>query len=619
MVACILAAAAARVLAVGDVWEGYTGLEAMMLQDVRWWTHRYGPAGQVLGNAWFHLAVVLLVASLAAPDPHLPPTRRVVGLRVVTLCALGLVLAEGRSHVASPAIPFLLAGLALLVATRRGALPSWQVALGAWVITSRVGWPSRVFARWHEDPLPPCMPPTEALAELAPACIAFQFCVALALSAGKETPHVGLRRLAAVWAIGSALDTAIEVAIGHGLAQRETWTAWVVAWSVIAQGVAGLTALALAASGYRSLREVLFQDELDLRYGRAAIAAVFGLAMLAPVLTRHPIPGDVGDAAFDGLREVPEVVTPSASPEWNHRVAGAETIVIAERWGTFHDATTGRRVRDFGGEVYGVITDRDALVSDFTRVAIELLQLGAFQVHWALPLAVDDRAVGAIPTRFAIGGIARRQLVFANVSAFLASPPTWPTDVPPTDATLHFAADALEDHTPLRALMSAPASNAYRILVNWEELHYRTVGRRWPPRGPRNPLSQLFQDSARTMLARLWPLLAGLVLAYAALRRSVARDLAHLERELRSGLWLRSSEPGDAGLPRFPPWVPIEEAQLVRVEGSPYRDAFRVRAATVSAARDCALLHLQSMHRVGTAYAGVLLVFMVAVALAMAR
>lgn len=623
IVTFVLAAVITRVLAIGDVWDGYTAIPAMALQSVRWWTFRLGWAGEVIGNPWVYFGVVLLVASLAVPESHgpKPPRWRVFGLRAVTLCALSCVAAEPHRTLHLGAIPVGLGGAALLLATRRCALPSWQVALGAWVITCRMGATTRVFAGWHEAHLPPCMPPSETMAELAPACVAFQLSAALALLADKAAPHAGLRRLAAVWALFAALDTGIEVAVGHGLTQREPWTAWVLTWSVLAQAVACCTVVAVAASAYGSLRAALFREELDPRFGgRAASAAVFGLAMLAPVLARHPLPWDVNDASFDALGEVRGVTSLRAAPSLHLPMRAARPIVIANPWGSLHDAQTGTYLLEFTGLEYGVIMDQDATISDFTRVATRVIGGGAREVRWALPRAIDDPTVAAIPARYAIRSFAERQLLYTNVSAFLASPNGWHSNDPPTESTLHLVAEALGDETRLRTLLEAPPESSYRILFNRDDLHngYRA---RQPPRVTRNPRSQVFRDSAHTIAARLWPLLAGLVLGYLAFLVSIQRDLAQLRRERSAGQWLRTAEPfaANPSVPRLPPWIPADEAQLVRLDGSPYRATGMARAATEAAAREHVRLCREGLHHVGAAHVGVLLVFLVAVTVAAVR
>jgi hypothetical protein len=620
MVAFVLAAVVTRVLAIGDVWDGYSAHDAMALQSVRWWTYSLGWAGEVVGNPWVYFGVVLVVASLAVPEAQVPnpPRWRVLGLRAVTICALACVAAEPHRDIPYRAIPVCLGGLALLIATRRGALPSWQVALGAWVLTSRMGWTTRVFARWHEAQLAPCMPPPETLAELAPACVAFHLSAALALLSDKAAPHAGLRRLAAVWALFAALDTGIEVAVGHGLTQREPWTAWVFTWSVLAQALACCAVVAIAAAAYESLRAALFREELDPRFGgRASIAAVFGLCMLAPVLARHPLPWDVNDAAFDALGDVPDVTSLRAAPWLDLPMRGARPILIADSWGSLHDAQTGSHLHEFTGLAYGVIMDQDATISDFTRVATRVIGGGARELHWALPRAIDDPTVAAIPSRYAIRGFAERQLVYTNVSAFLASPNGWHSNDPPAEGSLHLVAEALGDETRLGALLEAPPESSYRVLFNPDDL-YNYYRARQPPRVARNPLSQVFRDSAHTMTARLLPLLAGLVLAYLAFLASIARDLAQLRRERSAGQWLRSAEPfaANPSVPRLPPWIPADEAQFVRLDGSPYRATGMARAATEAAAREHVRLCREGLLHVGAAYVGALLVFLVAVMVA---
>lgn len=614
-VAYVLAAVAARVLAIGDVWSGYTVVDAMVLYDLGWWVDQLGRACAVIGNPWAYFGLVLAVTSLAVREPQFPKPAawRVTSLRAAVLCALACVVCEPTGGVRFNSVPILLGGVALLLATRRGNLPSWQVALGAWVLTSRMGLTTRVFAQWHEYHLPSCMTPPPTLAELAPACVAFQLSSGLALWTGRGSRHAGLRRLAAVWALFSALDTATEVAVGHALTQREPWTAWMTTWSFVAQAVACCAALTLATLAYRSLRAALHEDLDPQLGGRAAIAAVFGFAMLAPVLTRHPLPWDVNNVGFDSLGDVPDVTSLRAAPDLHPRLNGARTILIASPSGLL-DAETGRNVRELQEVEYGVIMDQRATVSDFTHVARRLLYAGVFHVYWALPAAVDQEAVGAIPARYAVRGFAQRQLVYANVSAFVASPHAWNGSESLADPTLHLISEALEDHTPLRAYADASVDGGYRILVNLDDL-YLPRPPRWPPRVTLNPLRRVFRDSAHTMAARLFPFLAGVVLGYAAFLLSVQRDLARLRREQHSGQWLRSSEPLsiDPGVPCFPPWITPDDAQLVRVDGSPYRGATVARAATMRSAREHVRLRMQGMHHVGVVYVGVTLAFLVVV------
>jgi hypothetical protein len=623
VLAYVGAAATARVLAIGDALDANTAVAMMSLHDPDWWPFPFHWISILITDPGVYVGALLLAASLALPlgDRETLPRWRVRVLRALTLGAVAysaLRLSSSSTRV----LPTLLGGVALLLATRHGRLPTWRVALGTWVLTSNIGWVARVIARWHEYDFHSCMPPPPTLETLAPACVAFQVSAALALWGDKPAPHRGLRRVAAIWALFSALDTGMEAAVGHGLTEREPWTAWVLTWSFVAQGVAGVTLLALAVSAYGSLRATLFRAELDSRMGSKAVTALmFAMAMLAPILARHPIPWDAGAVGFEALEGMTGVTSPMASPAQEDSWERPGAVLIVAPSGALHDAESGRPVSEFTSREYGLIMDQSATVSDFTRVALEMLGKGVSEVHWTLPVAFDERAVGAIPARYAIRGIAARQLVHANVSAFRASEYPWRTYVTPPDPWVHRVHEALQDRTRLSTLPDSHWEDGYQVVVHPYDAEASYLSTTPPSNHLPNPLLRLFRESAHTMGARLVPLLGGLLLAYLAFISSLARDLLRLRREHQNGEWQDTTRQltVDAALPRFPPWISVEDARLSRMDGAPYRESCVARAATLKSVREHLSQRLPSMHLTGGVYVGAIVSFVAAVMLAAAR
>ncbi len=609
-------AATARVLAIGDALDANTAVAMMSLHDPDWWPFPFHWISILITDPGVYVGALLLAASLALPlgDRETLPRWRVRVLRALTLGAVAYS-ALRLSGSGTRVLPTLLGSVALLLATRHGQLPTWRVALSTWVLTSQMGWVARVVARWHEYDYHSCISPPPTLAQLAPACVAFQVSAALALWADKPAPHRGLRRVAAIWALFSALDTGMEAAVGHGLTEREPWTAWVLTWSFVAQGVAGVTLLALAVSAYGSLRATLSRAELGSHVGSNALKAfVFAMAMLAPVLARHPIPWDAGAVGFEALRGMTGVTSPVASPAQADTWSEPAAILIVAPSGALHDAESGRPVSEFTSSDYGLIMDQSATVSDFTRVALEMLGKGVSEVHWALPVAFDERAVGAIPTRYAIRGIAARQLVYANVSAFRASKYPWRVYTTPADPRVHRVHEALQDRTLLTALPDSTWEDGYQVVVHPYDAEASDLLTTPPPNHLPNPLLRLFRESAHTMGARLVPLLGGLWLAYLAFISSVARDLLRLRREHRKGEWQDTTRQlsADAALPRFPAWISVEDARLSRMDGAPYRESCVARAATMKSVREHLSLRLSSLHLIGGVYVGAIVLFLAA-------
>lgn len=622
VLAYVGAAATARVLAIGDALDAYTAVDTLSLGLPRWEPFGLRWVGVAFAEPGVYFGALLLAASLALPpaDRETLPRWRVRALRALTLGAVAhSVLDLSRSP---RVLPALLGGVALLLATRHGKLPTWRVALGTWVLTSQMGWVARVVARWHEYDFHGCMPQPPTLAQLAPACAAFQATAALALWADAPAPHRGLRRVAAIWALFSALDTGMEVAVGHGLTEREPLIEWVLAWSLVAQGVAGVTWLALAVSAYGSLRATLFRAELDSRMGgKAATALVFAMAMLAPILARHPIPWDVGAVGFEALEGMKGVTSRVTAPAEADSWGGPDAVLIVAPSGALQDAESGRPVSELTSREYGVIMDQSATVSDFTRVALEMIDKGVSGVHWTLPVALDERAVGAIPARYAIRGIAARQLVHANVSAFRASEYPWRTYATPADPRVHRVHEALQDRTLLSTLQNSYWENGYHVVVHPYDAEASYFPTTPPPNHLPNRMLRIFRESAHTMGARLVPLLGGLLLAYVTFLASMARDLLRLRGERQKGRWQDATRQStwDAALPRFPPWISAEDARLSRMEGAPYRQSCVARAATMKSVREHLTLCLPSMQVVGGVYAGVIVSFIVAATFAAAR
>ncbi|MCA9578461.1 MAG: hypothetical protein KC668_23675 [Myxococcales bacterium] len=527
-------------------------------------------------------------------------------LRVAVLVA-GAAVALGGPHSLAYGVTTYLGAAALLCATRGGSLPSWPVALGTWVLVSRIADPLCFYASYRTYDPQACWPPPATLVDATPGWALFQLALALALWPASGAPHATLRRTAAVWAAFQGVDAVVEAAVVHGLSQVPAWWSWTLAWSWLGHACALAATLSVAGLSFVALRRALAREELDPRTSRRGlVGAVFACALLAPALARHAAPWDVRGNELDALAGLATVNSLRAD-EGVSAEFSTNHVLVAEPDGRVRDAQTGEERITFPPGDYGLVMDRGASAAEFARVAQRVIGAGWTSVHWVQPHALDSTVADVLPTRYTVQGVASRRLVHTGVVAQGAARSRLVGD------EYRALSELLHDDQPLATLGPESGRVVYAVAVDdpvfaWARARPASL----------HPQQRLVRDSAAVIRSRLWPLLGGLGLGYLAFAALVARDLARLARRRREGRWVPRSETSRSAsdVPVCPAWMPPVLARWAHIEGPAYRERVVAHAASHDAVRSHLARLQQHVTQSSGLFVGLLLVCVLAMTIA---